>query len=356
MKFNKKDLGFLKIFDSVSDGQKVTNDKLRIRTKDGKVYFSLFSAFGAVIHVLERDDIKKDFEVIFPIKSFYSFVKLLKEDEVIEILEGKIKVGKDSEYQFEDYKITLDNEIQYLDIIKKKPNETFILKDLNTFKIVKDFAGKDELATVGVYSDSLLASNKILACIFPSSNELNKNIDVPLPLISLMNSFDQDEISLSHYNTDGKDFYYFDLMGIHVCSAVQKFALPNLLSDDLKAVYDHKSKAVVNKDTLISILDKMRIVASLNVDSRIHFSFEKNKIKIENKDYNKSFDYLDTEEIDNSLVGASFLLNCELLSKLLSYFKGSRIFIYAENDKDLIAIRLEDDLHKFQLIQVLTTI
>lgn len=342
MKFTKQDLLFLEMYNVCADTKNILHNKLIIQadSKNKKVKFAQISSEASLYTEIDKDDIEKDFDVIYDINTFCSVLRLTPDTEEIYISETTIKFGKNSSYDFKKYNI--DSSIISTLTQSKEVLEIVLLKDSTKLNLIKSFIGVDSFAAVHLWKGWFVASNSTdITGAVQTTNNLD-NFVLPKTLLQLISLIKVDEISFEKINMNGNIFYKININHTNIYFPEKESKIQNIFEDETRELYYHKTKAITNKESLVLALQRISITASQNIYNRINMIFNENVIRLINDEVGHSEEIIDAQ-VDKELFGVKISLSSNYLKLLVGLIEGSNIILLVANDSDATAITIEGE-------------
>lgn len=342
MKFTKQELLFLELYQTCADTRNVLHDKLIIKTdkENNKVVFAQISYEASLFTTLEKE-VEKDFVVILETNNIFSMIRLTQDNEEIFISKDKIKIGKNSTYDFKKYNFDVSILDGFLEL--KDPVESIQIKELNKLNILKPFIGIDNFSMIKLFNEWAVASNS--TDITGAVQTENKEVDFVIPriLLRIIQKIKSDNLSFEKYSIQDNEVYYKIKVGsTSIFLPEVESKLQDIFNEEIRELYYHKNKAVIKKENLLLALRRIFISAIKNTYNRVILNFEKDNLKI----VSKEFDYAEENInaiIDEEIVGTKISLSASYLMTIIDLVEGEDISILCTKDPDIVAITIEGE-------------
>lgn len=342
MKFKKEDLLFLELYCVCSDTKNVLHDKLIIKTNKEKnqVIFAQISADASLHTVLNKNDIEKDFTIIYDVNSFYSIIKLTPNSEEIFMDDEKIKFGRNSTYDFKKY--NFDSSI--IDSFNNLDNviEKVIIKDLSKIGLLKSFIGLDSFGMVNLYNGWFVAHNaKDITGAIETENDNKNDFVLPKVLTNLISLMKLNEVEFEKIKINN-NYLKIKINNTQILFPEKESKIQNIFEDEIRKLYYHPTKAVVKKNDLILALQRISITTSKNIFNRINLICEQDNLKLLNNEVGHAEENI-LAKIDQDLIGVRFSLSSTYLRMITNLIEGEDITILISKDIDALAVTLEGE-------------
>ncbi|OQA13759.1 MAG: DNA polymerase III subunit beta [bacterium ADurb.Bin363] len=341
MKFSKSDFNFMEVFSSCIDTKREMNDKFQIKVKsDGTVIFTQDCDDVKMFRSFKSSVTGEDFVAVFQTAKFYSLIKSIKEGTDITVSSSGIEFNG-NKYDLQNFSnVHYDDSEKLIEKYSESSNSDFLIKDLSKLASVKSYMGASPLDCIGVQNKSyFVSSNQIdVTSMVKTDNSLVDDMYLGYKAINMFSNFKVNEIILS----PKEGAFSFNLKDTLVVVFNKDYSLPNLFENSIRCLYEHTTKAVIQKDLLKEVLYRIRIVSSENKDNRIFLNFEEDGLKIESKDTIYASEKV-VGSVDKDLVGHYLSVSSNYLSNIVSELSGKEVHLYASNDKEAVVITIEDE-------------
>lgn len=346
IKFTKKELDFLSIYESCIDNKNPMYDKFQIKATKGSSV-AVFSQFTDEISLITEvtKNIEEDFRVVFTTLEFNSLIKLIDADSEITVTSSGIQFNGNV-YDLKNHDFDIGDTEIYSSIIKSPADETISFTQLGLFSSVKSYMGVDSGVDCIAYQNNYFVADdpSKFGGFVRTNNSSNIAFDFSKKLIQLIGNLKISDITFKLYRSNS--FYTFNIGSTNVISVIKEYNLPNMFSEEIKEFYNHSDKVVVSKESFMKSLSRMKVVCSRGFDNRMVVTFEQDKIKLELNE--KSVGYASesiSATVDKDLIGFSFYASTTYLSNLISEFNGKEITIFSpsKSTEDPRLIKLEDE-------------
>lgn len=338
MFFSKEELAVLNMYSILSDQTTVYSDRIIVDNIEGTndVAFMQYSD-KVKIFTLFKD--KKDcIDWNYDTQVLSNFVRLSKNDDVIEIKGESVKLGNNSSYEFKKMDlVTTDNHLsskQILDLINQRSRrEKITIKDVNNLQHIKEYLGPEE-DNCNIYG---LINNYFVACdiknitgAVKTSSNINEILYFPDIFSKFISYSKLNEVDIYTYEENnlymvqyGNSFLFFE----SIKHNEEDPMLPNIFDSKYKDMYYHPNTIIVNKKDVLFNLNKLNLITQSSLENRLFIKVNENTITIKNKDGS----IIGSEEIEAKIdknlaninefaVSGSFLqssiskINCENVS------------------------------------------
>ncbi len=350
MIINRKDLDFLTFYVALSNSGSPLFSKLLIQVRGEKARFIQYNKEGVLITTISTtapgDD---DFDVVYENNVFYNLIKNIPIDSDVEITKDYVKFGNNTYTLKQQSRMVPDPD----DIDLGNQKKTVAIKNIDKIDKAKHFVGaydpKFNLEVVSLQGGCLVASDSLASCIIFTDTDKDMFLYLPGFILPVVERSQVKEINIKLY----EDYLTFFINNTEFIVTINKYALPNLLTDDYKEAYSHESKAVIDKKVMLDALRRMNLVSKDNPNNRIFITFENGKIIFESKDHEFSKEEI-RAEVDKELFNFTVINSCDRMVKITSLFDGNNIEIYSANKtEDAHCLRYEDESHDRFYLSVL---
>jgi len=327
IQLTKQQLNFLTIYLLWMDKEQAF--RLKGEKDKNKIIFTQESQKGFLISTIDYNIPENfDFDFNFDTYTFVSLVRSLSDETLITITQKGIEFNE-NKYDIKNYKMQFTDFNPYLNDINKD-NPEFEINDIEKFKYIKDSIGMDDLAVVAFQNKYFITSDRMNYSSF-----VKTTFDYTDPFFFASDLFNLlTTIGEKNKRINLQEKYYYVWIGNTVVFFMNKdYSIPNMFDPDIMKMYDFKDKFEVDKNKFKIILDRMKIVASANRDSRIAIELQENEVIIKNNDNQLAYEKLEAI-VDKDVIGLTFNISSVYLSQVLNYLEGEKIFCYCSNNKD----------------------
>ena len=344
MVYKRKDLEFLKVFQTCSSGGGALSDHLNIVTDKEKqiVYFSLLDDNVSLIQELPFNE-GEDFEVSYSLSQFISMMSFCKDADDIVIEKDKIKFGNNSEYNFESLMFNKDEFTNILDMSIE--GEDIELKDLEKIdKISFSIGIEPELACIAfqdnhfiTYKSNAVSTAKILSYI-KSNNNLEENFYLPQVFYKLYSIYKFKDITIKKLS---ERFMYMNINNMKIYMTVGDYSIPYIFDDGLKDKLNPVDQVIVNKEEFKTALSRIKVLNQKTLYNRVFINFNDEGIKIEIKDDFKGYENI-SATVDNNIKNFYIICSTVALFEILNSIPTDQVMINLTNEKGLATIKITD--------------
>lgn len=346
MKFTKEQLSFLDMFALVSDTKNIVNDKLQIQcdAEKKRVLFSINSEVTSLFYKFDMD-VEKDSCFFFPINQVYQIVQLVPDDVSIDITDNVISFGKDSSYTFtQDPNIIPTIDFDYMHKNLKKADSEFDIVDLGKTTLLKNFIGSPDTKfdAILLTNSYFVASNKtdIIGAI-ETSNPKDLFFYIPKMILNLVGQKKKDTCKI--IKTEGVIYTKIDDVEIFIVPC--EYTLPDIFGD-IKSKLKHSTFVMFDKKVFMESLKRISVTTTNNLYNRIHLTFGKDSITVENKDTGYACEKVICNNVDKELCDHTIAVSSRYMELILNSFEGTTITMGVTNTSDgntAITVRFEDE-------------
>ena len=337
MRFTKQQLNFLEVFAMVSNTKAFLNDKVNIQTKDNKVYFSQNTDNVKLIQVLEVQGQTDQINVTYLTNQLSAMVKSCQDDDVISISAEGIKFGKNSEYKFESYDVSIDDPNTILNMAAA-PEKSYALGNFEKINTIKNFISSDEnFNCISLQDNNFISYNGQVIAISTSTNDIKELLYLPSVFFNIIDKLKIKEVNLALLQNG--EYYNFKSNDLNIFLSIKEYGIPYVFSSEIKSEYDHPYSVECNKKEILKALNRIKIISQSNPETRVYVQFTNNKIIIESKDgqYGK-------EEVDavynNELKDFYVILSSSHLYSIASLLVGETVRMFLKPDKSINAVKI----------------
>lgn len=353
MKFQKEELSFLNHYIFCADTKTSISDKIQIKTdvESSSVIFSQFSSDITLITRVNKE-ITEEFCYTLSSIQFGNFIKSLPANCVIDINDQEISFNK-SKYKFEVFPESLSNTDHYLNIVENLTIEdTLNVKEFQKVTSIKQYIGTEKLDTVALMDGHFVSSNRTeVTGVVKTINDQNEVFYLPKIVVNLGLQNKLDSISINKY--ENGELFSFKIENTYFLFLPKNYILPNIFEDDFKDIYEHPCKCFVNKNELKESLQRIKIIASLSVDSMIFMYFQNNVLRIKSSTSGYGEEELNATYIDDmpSVDNINITLRVDYLISIISQFKGDQVCISVPKDAEAPVIKITDETEESFYLQ-----
>ena len=347
MDFKKKDLEFLKVYQSCVDTNSFNGDKLNIifDKEKSKVYFTLFTDDVKFIKEI-HSKIDENFVMSINLVQFNQMASFCKDDDIIDITRGKIKFGNNSEYNFETYDFNMEdfNYILNMELDGDILNITDLLKiDKISFSIgLEDSArNRSNLACIAYQDGYFVTYNGSVCSFIKTENKINENFYLPKMFYKLYQIYKFKEISLKVISDN---FLFMNVNDMKIYLARFDYGIPYIFGEDLKKKYEHENHILIDKDNFKTAISRLKVLGQKTNLHRVFIYFN-DILKIEIKDEYCGFESVTSEYIDENIKNSYVICNILLLHDILNNYKENFIKIKTSLDGNS-PLKIEDEKNK----------
>jgi hypothetical protein len=349
MIFNKEELSFLGMYYKCADTKLSQNDKFQISAnkETQKVIFSQFSDNATIITKLDKI-VDENFTGVYSVGQFASLIQSIPSESAIHIKTDGVYFN-DNKYEFEKFNFNdVFNDVDTLLLSMESPQENTIV--INDFlKTSKSLMGQGVFDCVALSKGNFVSTMSLdtLTCSYKTSNDVALKMYIPKLAVLLCNEMKLDIVTFNTGKLADKDFNFITIKNTHIIFARRDYDVADIFDEEMVEMYEHKSIVTIKKEVLKEALNRIKVVASKAIHSRIYCSCTNNKFKIESKEQNSSqaLELVDAQ-VDKDLIdNSSFIISQSHLSTIISYFRGENIVIYAPNNfVDGVVIKISDEI------------
>ena len=357
IKLKKEQLNFMEKYALCVDSKMPTHEKFQITGKQDKLVFSQKSNTGYLITEIDYKEVD-NFNVVFDTITFVSLIRSIPDNTEIVITEKGIEFLRNS-YDIVNTDMELDDVDEYIEFAKKSDVKKFTLKDIDNFNKIKEYSSGDNLDCVSYQNNHFVTSNRSYVTAFSKTKEFSYVDDFyfSTPTFMLLTTFKVKEIEIvinDHIEVeDGQDiivvdYYYFKLDNTFIFIIGKNYILPNMFQDDLKSMYEHPYKFTVEKSAIKDTLNRMKIVARNNKESRIYFHITDGLLSIKNTDTQFAQEDIKIIKMDKEIDGIVIPLSVNYLSSVIEKCDGKEIVFYCTPiEDDFVSMKTEDETSNY---------
>ena len=347
MKFVREELDFLKLYVMLSDTRSFLNDKIHInfiKEKDSIIFSQLSYKFN-LITVLQKNlsTLKESFNILVETNQLFSLVSLLPKNSEINISKEEISF-EGSKYQLPKYEGDYSVVDKFLLLTSSPKVEEIKIVDLEKMPLIKNYAGIDELDTIGIIENYFVASNRTdVAGAIKTSNTINDIIFLPTEIASIITSYGLKSIVLNKVEFNETIYNYFIINQTYVIINNMEYALANIFEDNVRELYDHPTFVKINKNNLLQALTRILVVAKNNIYNRIFISFDTNNMIIESIDTGYSVEKVPFIKLSNEIQNVKITVSASNVKTILQSLQGNEVTIKISPEQDSTAISFVDE-------------
>ena len=377
LKFNKKELEFLSLYNLCCDTKAEISDKFKISGKkeSTSIFFS-FTNSNSLFMITELQNKKQDdleFVFIFSLKEFSRMISLCSNDSEIVINNDGMFFGKGNNYKFESFEhlYSYYNEFEILDSIKNQNFRNMIDVKLNELKEIDFCMGEGRYNLFSVLknpedgSDYFVTSNgqSISGAIKNKQNIiLNEEIKqcwIPVTFYNIVKQLKEDNISLVLQATQEVDngYFFYKANNTIIIIPFIEHSIFDIFEKDKKKLYDHKYEISINKENLLPALKRISVITNNNFRNRIFLNIKVDSIELENKD-GVSGKEIVVCNVDNNLLDKTIVLQSNILINAISNIDAQNIIIKMDSDVNNMAVITitsndENKMNKFFILNLM---
>ena len=347
MIFTKKELEFLKVFQSCSEDG---DDKLTIisEKESSKVYFTLFTDS---IKLIEEKSmaVEEDFNLSIMLAQFNSMLAFCSDADNIEISQGKIKFGNNSEYDFETFDFNKENFDNLLNLSLE--GKDISLQDVSKMETVSFAIGQEpEIACIAFQDNHFISYNGTILTFIETKNQIDNNFYLPKMFYKLFQIFKFDSITLKDINSN---YFYLSINNLKIYLHVSDYSIPYIFDEGIKEKYEHQDIIVVDKSDLKLALARLKVLNQKTTYNRVFLYLKENLIHLEIKDDFKGYEDVTAGLMDNILKDTHVICNTGFLYDIVNNFISDKIIFKMKDDENLSSIKLEDETAKMNYVLTL---
>jgi hypothetical protein len=334
IKLKKQQLAFMDVYQLWAN----KDQAFELIGKDNVITFSQQSDKGLLVTELEYET-KENFQFNFDTDIFVSLIKSLKDETEITVTQAGIEFSG-SKYDIKNYDILFEDMSEFITKAKNNSENIIKLSDIDKFQFIKNSIGGEGLNTVSYQSGHFVTSDRINYTSFvKTSFAYEKNFNFSSDLIILLNMMNIKEKDINEY----EEFYSCKVNETYILIMKKKYILPDMFDERIMTAYNHPYILEVPKQELKIILDRMKIVAKFNKESRIYLELEKDNLIVKNIDGQLASENINAvipEEITNIKIPISV----NYFSQIISQLNGNTVKCYCTPDIDSFrAMKIEDE-------------
>jgi hypothetical protein len=340
--FTKKELGFIGLYNLCIDNKSPLHDKFEIKCNKEETIILQESDACTLITMFNKKN-EEESETIYSTAKVNSILSFVPDSDIITFTEKGMSFNK-STYDFEEDKINLNDISELLTLIENKSYvQRLSFKNLKTMSSVKGYVGQEGLDTIANMNGSFVASNEMgISAIVKSENQ--NTFYIPEILVNMIMFKKLDEIEIDVYD----NFVSTKIEDTYVIVPTKEYLIPNIFEEEFANKYNHKDIITLGKEELVKAVQRIKVVASFNIYSRIFIYCFENYIEIVSKDNSKAVETVNAK-VDKDLIGHYFIISANYLFQIANSLEGKNIIIHALNDKELeeqekaVAVKITDE-------------
>jgi DNA polymerase III sliding clamp (beta) subunit (PCNA family) len=350
MKFKKESLDFLELYLLCENNTDEMSSKFEVITdiKNKVVTFVQFSDYIKLITEvsLEDDSLTEDFKLIYPTSKFVRLLKSCNKGEIISLTSEGIDLPL-GHYDFGTEEWSNEDDLKvFKEMLKQRPVDRINVQDLHKLVLLKPYLGSRGLDAIHLNKGWFVSSNRFDSTgVLKTNNDQNTNFYLSLEVINICNVFKIEELTFNIYNSD-PNFYTFDFGDTKVIIVERDdYDIPDVFNKDIQKEYHHDKKLFLNRTELKQSLDRIKILASENLDSRIFLTIKSDHVLIESKDKDieYAFEKVKSEISSEEIAGVEVVLSAVHLSNMVSSLTHENLTLSIPIKEDPVAIDLIDD-------------
>lgn len=336
MQFKKQELDFLQLFNLGKDNGTIFNDKVHISAsvETKEVLFALQANDSMMYKTMKNETISEDLLLNITIDQLSGLVQSVKDkDAIFTFTPTGIKFNK-SKYDFEMIDVDVDPIHYIMKQVIEAEHTKVELKDLSKINIVKDSLGNEEssLNVIGIYNNHLVTSNvSDVTTITNTASEISSEVFIPEKMINLLTRVKGiDDITLNVY----EEFYHYTIDEVNVINTITASALQDVW--EISDMFMHPHIVNIDKEEFVTLLNRISLIASANLDERLHLTFSSNLIVLESKDENTGYareEYI--TEVPAEVAGQEIIVSVKYLKNIFGKFIGTNVEMLIAEDLSL---------------------
>jgi len=346
--FTKKELGFIGLYNLCIDNKSPLHDKFEIKCNKEETLIIQESDACTLITKFDKKN-EEPSETIYSTAKVNSILSFVPDSDIITFTEKGMSFNK-STYDFEEDKINLNDVSEILNLVCNEDGnppqylQRYCFKNLKIMASVKGYVGQEGLDTIANMNGSFVASNEMgISAIVKSENQ--NTFYIPEILVNMIMFKKLDEIEIDVYD----NFVSTKIEDTYIIVPTKEYLIPNIFEEEFANKYNHKDTVVLSKEELVKAVQRIKVVASFNIYSRIFIYCFENYIEIVSKDNSKAVETVNAK-VDKDLIGHYFIISANYLFQIANSLEGKNIIIHALNDVELeekekaVAVKITDEL------------
>ena len=348
IEFSKKELGFIGLYNLAIDNKSPLHDKFEIKCNKEETLIIQESDACTLITVFNKKN-EEESETIYSTAKVNSILSFVPDSDIITFTEKGMSFNK-SEYNFEEDKISVNDVSEILNLVDNEDNDPpqysqrLTFKNLKTMSAIKGYVGQEGYDTIVNINNSFISSNEMgISAIIKSENQ--NTFYIPEILVNMIIFKKLDEIEIDVYD----NFVSTKIDDTYVIVPTKEYLIPNIFDEEFTSKYNHKDTVVLSKEELVKAVQRIKVIASFNIYSRIFIYCFENYIEIVSKDNSKAVETVNAK-VDKDLIGHYFIISANYLFQIANSLEGKNIIIHALNDKELseeekaVAVKITDEI------------
>jgi hypothetical protein len=335
MIFTKKDLEFLNLYSLCVDQKSEIGKSFQIKKEGDNIRFCQVT--DSVVLFTNLKDIKQgeNFCFNYPTNSIIQLVNTCGDNEQIEFIKNTVKIGKNSNYSFEEIDYDISSMENLFNQVYDKTN--IVIKDLEKTNVIKSYTSNEKgLDIIALINNYFVASNRSdVTGTIKTSNKYDNTFFLSKLTVNIINTFKLKEIAIM----DIGDNYVFKIDNTTVIVQKQECIIPNIFEDKWKKYYLFDDKIIVNKNDLLLALNRINIISKENVNTRIFFTCKENEIIIESKDKGFAAEKVNAK-IDKNLIDHYIIVSSNYLINSIGLIESDEVIIKMQPDKNANTISI----------------
>lgn len=342
--FTKKDLQFLFLYDIGSDTKTAMHNKLFIQANSKKQSYLFAQISENVCFLTEiKKDVTEDFTVLIPVGQMIELLNVCSDDEEVSFNSNGVKFSSGT-YSFEQEEYDYSSLSDLLSLVNKKPDKVLNIKDLEKLDIVFPYIGVDGMNTIAVMENYFVAGNRKNSIgAVKTSNTIDDLVYLNSKVILLLSKLSEiKEVDILYYDEDALEMLKIGNTNIIINKL--EYTLPNIF-EQYREDFLHPNKVIVNKDNILSVLKRIKVVAKNNFENRIELKFNENNIEIVSEENKSSFAKEKvTATVPQNIVGQSMILSINVLLSMIKSLDDNIVFLVEEQKEEpSIATTIQDE-------------
>ena len=342
--FSKKELDFIGLYNLCIDNKSPLHDKFEIKCNKEETIIVQQSDKAILATFFDKKN-DEEFSTIYSTAKVNSILSFIPEQEIITFTEKGLTFNK-SEYNFEEESINSDDISEVLNLVmNNKYSKRYSFKNLKSMLAVKNYIGIEEgLDTIVNMNESFVASNEMgISAIVKSENK--NTFYIPKIIVDIVVFKKLDEIEIDVYD----NFILMKVDNIFIIVPIKDYRIPNIFESDYADKYNHKDKIILSKEEIIKAVQRIKIIASSNIYSRIFIYCFENYIEIVSRDGSKALETVNAK-VDKNLIGHYFIISANYLFQIANSLEGKEIIIHSLNNSELdenekaVAVKITDEI------------
>jgi len=335
--FDKKELDFIKLYNLAIDNKNPLHDKFEIKCNKEETIIIQESEKCTLITFFDKKN-EEESQTIFSTGKVNSILSHVPDSDTVTFTEKGMSFGK-STYDFEEDKISLNDMSELMTLISNKNyTQKLVFKNLKDMSAVKGYVGQEGLDTIVNMNESFVASNEMgISAVIKSED--NNTFYIPEIIVNMIMFLKLNEIEIEVY----ENFISTKIDNTYVIVPTKEYLIPNIFDEEFAEKYNHKHKIVMSKEELIKAVQRIKVVASFNIYSRIFIYCFEDRIEIVSKDNSKALETV-SAKVDESLVDHFFIISANYLFQIVNSLEGKNVIINVSPDQEAVAVKITDEI------------